>query len=104
MAANLGIRPGKVLLLPITHTPPTKGVVGIEIPWAVKRAIGLDEARSWVIVLECNLDIWPNSGLTSIPGKAGQFSYGFLPPNLFSRIRKEFLEFYRSGNVTALRQ
>ena len=104
VAANLSIRPGKVLLLPITHTPPTKGVVGIEIPWAVKRSIGFDDARSWVIVSECNLDQWPNSGLSPIHGKAGEYSYGYLPPKFFSRIRKKILEFYRSGNVTVLRQ
>jgi hypothetical protein len=36
-------------LLPITHSPPDVGAVGIEIPAKVKQPIGLDDAPSWII-------------------------------------------------------
>jgi len=55
-------RPRFVVLLPITHTPPAGEMIGVEIPAAVKQAIGLDEAPSWVIVSEHNIDEWPNAG------------------------------------------
>jgi hypothetical protein len=40
----------RVLVLPITHNPPHKGIEAIQIPTAVCRKAGLDAARSWVIV------------------------------------------------------
>ncbi|MBM3575052.1 MAG: hypothetical protein FJX39_04935 [Alphaproteobacteria bacterium] len=38
-----------LVLLPITHTPPSGAATGIEIPAEVKQAIGLDDAPRWVI-------------------------------------------------------
>ena len=49
-ATDALVRPRHVVLLPITHTPPSGDTVGIEIPAKVKQAIGLDDAPSWVIV------------------------------------------------------
>lgn len=64
-------RPRYVVLVPITHSPPDAGVVGVEIPVKVKQAIGLDAAPSWVIVSEHNIDEWPNAGFVVDSGKAG---------------------------------
>jgi hypothetical protein len=66
--------------------------IGIEIPAKVKQAIGLDDARSWVIVSEHNIDEWPNAGLSPVPRKPGVFGYGFIPPGLFAQIKARFLE------------
>jgi hypothetical protein len=76
-ASDSQTRPRFVVLLPITHTPPDGDTIGIEIPAKVKQAIGLDDARSWVIVSEHNIDEWPNAGLSPVPGKPGMFGYGF---------------------------
>jgi hypothetical protein len=93
IAATDGRRqPRYVVLLPLTHTPPSGDTIGVEIPARVKRAIGLDDEPSWVIVSEHNIDIWPNSGLSSIPGKAGVYSYGLIPPGLFASIKAEFMK------------
>jgi hypothetical protein len=97
-------RPRYVVLLPITHSPPDAGTVGIEIPTRVKRAIGLDDAPSWVIVSEHNIDEWPNAGLSPIPGKPGVFSYGFVPPGLFAQIKTKFLELARQNKSGAVRR
>ena len=43
-----------VTVVPITHNPPDHPGDGVEIPLAVKRRLGLDEARSWAIVSEVN--------------------------------------------------
>ena len=96
--------PRYVVLLPITHSPPDADTVGIEIPAKVKQAIGLDGARSWVIVSEHNVDEWPNAGLSPIPGKPAAFSYGFIPPGLFAQIKTRFLELARLNQSDAVRR
>lgn len=97
-------RPRYVVLLPITHTPPSGDTVGIEIPAKVKEAIGLDIEPSWVIVSEHNIDEWPNRGLSPVPCKPGEFSYGFIPPGLFAKIRASFLELARAKKSGAVRR
>jgi hypothetical protein len=101
-ASDSSANPRFVVLLPITHRPPDMNTVGIELPARVKQVIGLDNAPSWVIVSEHNIDEWPNGGLSSIPGKPGTFNYGFVPPGLFAQIKAKFLELAReerSGTV-----
>ena len=97
-------KPRYVVLLPIIHSPPDAGTVGIEIPLTVRQAIGLDDAPSWVIVSEYNVDEWPNAGLTPIPGKPGLFAYGFIPPGLFAQIKARFLELARQNRSDAVRR
>jgi hypothetical protein len=97
-------KPRFVIILPITHSPPAEGVMGIEIPLTVKKNLGLDEARSWVIVSEYNIDDWPTAGLAPAPGKRGTFAYGFLPPGLFARIRDAFVTHYSEGRAQAVRR
>jgi hypothetical protein len=89
--------PRFVVILPITHTPPDKDTVGVEIPATVKSKLGLDDAPSWVIVSEHNVDEWPNAGLAPLPGQPGVFSYGFIPPGLFAQVKAKFLELYDKG-------
>jgi hypothetical protein len=43
-----------VTVLPITHTPPDATALAVEIPHPVKRRLGLDDARSWVILTAAN--------------------------------------------------
>ena len=101
-ATDALVRPRYVVLLPITHTKPSGTTVGVELPVKVKRAIGLDDAPAWGIVSEHNIDEWPNGGLSPVPRKQGQFSYGFISPGLFAKIKASFLELARvrkSGGV-----
>jgi hypothetical protein len=96
--------PRFVVILPITHTPPDKDTVGVAIPAKVREALGLDEAPSWVIVSEHNVDEWPNGGLAPIPGRPGVFSYWFIPPGLFAQVKAKFLEVYEKGRSLGLRR
>jgi hypothetical protein len=96
------MRPRYVVLLPITHTPPSGDTVGVEIPAKVKQSIGLDDAPSWVIVSEHNIDEWPNGGLSAVPGKEAAFAYGFIPPGLFAKIKAEFLNLARQKKSGAV--
>lgn len=97
-------RPRFVVLLPITHTPPAGETIGVESPAAVKQAIGLDEAPSWVIVSEHNIDERPNAGVTPVPGTIDGFSYGFIPPRLFAAIKARFLELAKEKRSAAVRR
>jgi hypothetical protein len=103
-ASDNTARPRFVVLLPITHSPPTGNSVGIEIPARVKQAIGLDDAPSWIIVSEHNIDEWPNGGLSNVPGKTGVYSYGFIPPGLFALVKVRFIELARSGASEPVRR
>jgi hypothetical protein len=95
-ASDSAANPRFVVLLPITHSPPTGDAVGVAIPSKVRESIGLDDAPSWVIVSEHNVDEWPNAGLSPLPGRPGVFSYGFLPPGLFAALKARFLELART--------
>jgi hypothetical protein len=44
----------RVIVLPITRVPPDADCMAVEIPHAVKHALGLDDERSWIIVNEGN--------------------------------------------------
>ncbi|MFE0753115.1 hypothetical protein ACFW16_04100 [Inquilinus sp. NPDC058860] len=98
------VRPRYVVLLPITHSPPAGEVVGIEIPAKVKHAMGLGDEPSWVIVSEHNIDEWPNGGLSPLPGRPDVFSYGFLPPGLFAKIKASFLDLAKAKRSSAVRR
>jgi len=97
-------RPRFVVILPITHTAPRGNTVGVEIPAQVRHALGLDEAPSWVVVSEYNVDQWPNGGLAPVPGRSGDFSYGFIPPGLFARIKAMFLDLGERGGSSGTRR
>jgi mRNA-degrading endonuclease toxin of MazEF toxin-antitoxin module len=43
-----------VLVAPITHAPPKTSDEAVEIPLQTKQRLGLDDARSWVVVNEVN--------------------------------------------------
>ena len=103
-ATDATASPRFVVILPITHTPPDKNTVSVEIPENVRRAIGLDDAPSWVIVSEHNVDEWPNGGLAPLPGRPGVFSYGFIPPGLFAQVKAKFLELSGRGRSAGVRR
>ncbi|MEQ9122127.1 MAG: hypothetical protein RIM80_06125 [Alphaproteobacteria bacterium] len=58
----------RTAVVPITHLPPGPGAAAVELPPAVKRRLGLDAARSWAIVDEANVFVWPGADLEAVPG------------------------------------
>ncbi len=88
----------RVIVLPITHSPPQSPDEGIELPPVVKARLGLDGERSWVIVSEGNDFIWPGPDLRPVAGEGlHSVVHGFLPPRLFAAIRDRFLARARRG-------
>jgi hypothetical protein len=81
-----------VTVLPITHAPPAGTTLALEIHPAVKRRLGLDDDRSWVVLTEANRLIWPGPDLRpAIPGDSGSVAYGLLPYVMFEDIRLKFI-------------
>jgi hypothetical protein len=95
----------RVLVLPVTHSPPNQASLAVEIPAKVKQRLELDDARSWVVLSEWNEFIWPGPDLRRLPG-ADDFSvaYGMLPPRLFAAIRDRFLALVNSRAATQVRR
>jgi len=90
-----------VLVAPVTHTPPERAVDGVEIPANVKKHLGLDRERSWIIVTELNRFIWPGPDVRPAPDSESPF-YDALPDWLFERVRHGMLRLAEAGrlNVT----
>jgi hypothetical protein len=80
-----------VAVVPVTHRPPQRSEEAVELPAAVKGRLGLDEARSWVVVSEINRFVWPGPDLRPVShAEPERFDYGFLPPGLFRRVLERF--------------
>lgn len=103
-ASDASATPRFVVLLPITHTPPSGDTVGVEIPRRVREALGLDDARSWVVVSDHNVDEWPSAGMLPLPGRPGVFAYGFVPPRLFTEIKIRFIALAEQGRSARVRR
>jgi hypothetical protein len=90
----------RVIVLPITHSPPQPPDEGIELPQQTKTRLGLDDDRSWVIVSEGNDFAWPGPDLRFLSGQGPKSAaYGFLPPRVFRAIRDRFLARYQRRQV-----
>ena len=85
------------MLAPITHAEPRPDDRAIEIPLAVKKRLGMDDQRSWVVVDEVNETVWPGYDLQT--NAQGQYAYGFIPPTLFRRIKAEMLQLLKASRL-----
>jgi mRNA-degrading endonuclease toxin of MazEF toxin-antitoxin module len=77
----------RVLIVPITHTPPSNDSLSYEIPSQVKQYLNLDDERSWVILSEANIDVWPSPDLRPIPNNRSSMEYGLLPQKMLNAMR-----------------
>jgi hypothetical protein len=90
----------RVLVLPVTHSPPQDPKLAVEIPRAAKERLRLDDERSWVVLSEWNDFVWPGLDLRPASGgDAGSVAYGVLPPGLFNSIRDQFLALVGKGRA-----
>ena len=88
-----------VTVLPVTHSPPRDAAAAVEIPRAIKRHLGLDDARSWVVVSEGDQFVWPGYDLRKARGGDG-YDYGFLPPRFFTSVLAAFRAWHKTHKVT----
>lgn len=87
-----------VLLAPITHAEPRADDIAVELPTRVKRNLGLDDERSWIVVSEVNETGWPGYDLQ--PNAAGEYAYGLLPPALYRKTKDKLIAALRMGALT----
>ena len=82
----------QVVVLPVTHSAPDKSAVTIEIPSSIKRLLGLDAERSWIVLSESNRFDWPGPDLRRVGDRDdSSVAYGFLPPRFFEEVRRQFI-------------
>jgi hypothetical protein len=87
-----------ILAAPVTHTAPEKPDDAVEIPLNVKKQLGLDADRSWIVVTELNRFIWPGPDIRPIPHTGAPF-YDALPDWLFERVRSGVLRHSGQGGL-----
>jgi hypothetical protein len=82
----------QVLVLAVTHTPPVQLSDAERFPQPVKRAIGLDDAPSWIITTEANAFIWPGPDVRPVPGRTPTtMVYGRVPNELLTKVARSYL-------------
>lgn len=92
----------RVTVAAITHTPPGCESVALEVPPSVKRHLGLDDARSWIVLDEVNQFDWPGFDLRPISARDGSQAYGFIPPNLYLKAISILREASKMRKITII--
>lgn len=90
----------KVIVAPITHSPPRDGDSAVEIPANVKAHLGLDDARSWIITTEVNRVSWDDPGI--VPARRESWVYGALPQALVIRVQDQIRNQARARKLRML--
>ena len=93
-----------VLVLPITHRPPARKSEAVEIPARTKARLGLDGERSWIVVTEANEFVWPGPDLRPVRPGASGFALGYLPPDLYRKVRDGFVKEWRRTGLHPVRR
>jgi PemK-like, MazF-like toxin of type II toxin-antitoxin system len=87
-----------LLVMPITHSPPTANDLAVELPSMTKRRIGLDDQRSWIVTSEYNRFIWPGPDIR--PDASGEVVLGLLPSSLIERAARNLRAHAAAGRAT----
>ena len=86
-----------VTVAPVTHARPRLSRDAVEFPEATKHRLGLDPARSWIVVTEVNQFVWPGPDLR--PAAPGSWHHGFIPGGLLRIVRARMAEHRRLSLV-----
>lgn len=92
----------RVAVVPITHSQPVPTTDALDIPANIKRHLGLDDERSWIVLTELKVFTWPGPDMHPVPNSTPQSPlYGLLPSGFFRIVRDRLAANIRAG---ALRQ
>ena len=90
----------RVVVVPVTHALPKSPTDALEIPASIKRHLGLDDERSFVVLTELNFFNWPGPDLGPLKGQdAGTVLIGYLPSGFFRSLRDRLSENIREGRL-----
>ena len=90
-----------VRVAPVTHSPPDNPATAVELPLAVKRHLGLDGDRSWIVIDEVNEFTWSGFDLRPLPRSRDTYAYGLLPPRLFNALMAKLADVWTEGQGKA---
>ncbi|BCA60450.1 type II toxin-antitoxin system PemK/MazF family toxin [Sphingomonas sp. HMP6] len=76
----------EITVAPVTHSMPNDPQAAVEIPAKVKRQLGLDQERSWIVTSELNRFVWPGPDIRVAPGRDTPV-YDAIPELLFEKLR-----------------
>ena len=95
----------QVLVAPVTHSAPRVAGEAKEIPAATKKRLGLDDARSWVVLNEANAFYWPGPDVRRVGDQGNEsIAYGKLPAGFLLEILLLFRDLDDAGNVHRVRR
>ena len=84
----------RTLVVPVTHSAPRRGEDALELPAILKRTLGLDAERTWVVVSESNFFTWPGPDLRRVGDRDDRsVVYGSLPPKFFAELKRSWLAY-----------
>lgn len=91
---------------PITHSPPDDPRSALEIPPEVKKRLGLDAERSWIVLTEINRFSWPGPDLVPLRARVRlkQFIYGSLPKVLINEMLRVLAIHIRTGRLKVVKR
>jgi hypothetical protein len=92
----------QIVVAPVTHSPPEAPANAVEVPANVKRELGLDRERSWIVITEFNRFPWPGPDVR--PLEDGDPFYGAIPDWLFRRVREAIGKCAARGEVRVTRR
>jgi hypothetical protein len=82
----------EVLVLAVTHTPPTEATDAVAFPLELKRRLGLDDVPSWIVTTEANAFLWPGPDVRPVPGRTPTtVVYGRVPNGLLREVARSYL-------------
>jgi hypothetical protein len=94
-----------VTVVAVTHSPPLDASEAIEIPPHIKRHLGLDDERSWIVLSEVNDFLWPGPDLEPAPGSSPpRFDYGTLPPTFFRTMRDQLIDLVKEKRTLRVKR
>lgn len=95
-----------VAVVPITHSPPDDRTVALELPAAVRRSLGLDDERSWIVLDEINRFVWPGPDLVPLRARfeAQKMVYGTLPKGLMAQVLSLLAREIRAGRLKIVKR
>ena len=92
--------PARVVVVPVTHSPPRDPALAVELPDAVARSLGLDDGPHWVVCDEVNRFAWPGFDLRPIPGRSGAWEYGMLPEAIYDEVLRRIIALNEARRVS----
>lgn len=76
----------RIIVAPVTHTAPEQKDDAVEMPAIVKRDLGLDRERSWIVTSEVNRFLWIGPDVR--PMADGELVHGAIPDWLLKQVRE----------------